>query len=83
MVSAWARLWQDCCSPAVGAGYAPHFTSKKTKRKNPMIVGAATEVIAGEGCIVTAGGIDTHIHFICPQQIDRSARCTAMASGSA
>ncbi|GAB2181728.1 urease subunit alpha [Denitratisoma sp. agr-D3] len=33
-------------------------------------VGAGTEVIAGEGMIVTAGGIDTHIHFICPQQID-------------
>ena len=35
-----------------------------------MIIGAGTEVIAGEGCIVTAGGIDTHIHFICPQQIE-------------
>jgi urease subunit alpha len=33
-----------------------------------MIVGVTTEVIAGEGLIVTAGGIDTHIHFICPQQ---------------
>src|SRR5467141_1043458 len=33
-----------------------------------MIVGVTTEVIAGEGCILTAGGIDTHIHFICPQQ---------------
>ncbi|MBI4588854.1 MAG: urease subunit alpha, partial [Candidatus Rokubacteria bacterium] len=32
-----------------------------------MVVGAATEVIAGEGRIVTPGGIDTHIHFICPQ----------------
>jgi urease subunit alpha len=41
-----------------------------------MTVGAATEVIAGEGCIVTAGGIDTHIHFICPQQIEH-----ALASG--
>jgi len=37
-----------------------------------MIIGAATEVIAGEGCIVTAGGLDTHIHFICPQQIDHA-----------
>src|SRR5438874_11992915 len=37
-----------------------------------MVVGAATEVIAGEGCIVTAGGIDSHIHFICPQQIEES-----------
>jgi urease subunit alpha len=33
-----------------------------------MVVGASTEVIAGEGRIVTAGGIDSHIHFICPQQ---------------
>src|SRR5438477_3010968 len=33
-----------------------------------MIVGVTTEVIAGEGMILTAGGIDTHIHFICPQQ---------------
>ncbi len=41
-----------------------------------MVIGAGTEVIAGEGCIVTAGGIDSHIHFICPQQIDH-----ALASG--
>ena len=34
------------------------------------MIGAATEVIAGEGLIVTAGGIDTHIHFICPQQVE-------------
>lgn len=41
-----------------------------------LVVGASTEIIAGEGRIVTAGGIDTHIHFICPQQIE-----TALASG--
>ncbi|KRE46884.1 urease subunit alpha [Paenibacillus sp. Soil522] len=41
-----------------------------------MIVGASTEVIAGEGKIVTAGAIDSHIHFICPQQIE-----TALSSG--
>nr|WP_314545975.1 urease subunit alpha [uncultured Massilia sp.] len=35
-------------------------------------IGGATEIIAGEGMIVTAGGIDTHIHFICPQQIDEA-----------
>jgi len=34
--------------------------------------GAATEIIAGEGMILTAGGIDSHIHFICPQQIDEA-----------
>ncbi|KFY53352.1 hypothetical protein V496_07683 [Pseudogymnoascus sp. VKM F-4515 (FW-2607)] len=33
-----------------------------------MIVGSCTDVMAGEGMIVTAGGIDTHIHYICPQQ---------------
>jgi urease subunit alpha len=37
-----------------------------------VAVGAATEIIAGEGKILTAGGIDTHIHFICPQQIDEA-----------
>jgi urease subunit alpha len=37
-----------------------------------IVIGAATEIIAGEGLIVTAGGIDTHIHFICPQQIDEA-----------
>jgi urease subunit alpha len=41
-----------------------------------MAIGPGTEVIAGEGKIVTAGGIDSHIHFICPQQID-----DALASG--
>ncbi len=41
-----------------------------------MTIGAATEVLAGEGMILTAGGVDTHIHFICPQQIDE-----ALASG--
>ena len=37
-----------------------------------MAIGASTEVIAGEGMILTAGGIDTHIHFICPQQIEEA-----------
>ena len=41
-----------------------------------IIIGAATEAVAGEGHIITAGGIDSHIHFICPQQIE-----TAIASG--
>jgi len=41
-----------------------------------IIVGPGTEVIAGEGKILTAGGIDAHIHFICPQQIEE-----ALASG--
>jgi urease subunit alpha len=35
-----------------------------------IVIGPGTEVIAGEGKILTAGGIDTHIHFICPQQIE-------------
>jgi len=37
-----------------------------------IVIGAGTEIIAGEGLIVTAGGVDTHIHFICPQQIDEA-----------
>ncbi|CRI65211.1 Urease, alpha subunit [Thiocapsa sp. KS1] len=37
-----------------------------------ILIGPGTEVIAGEGQIITAGGIDAHIHFICPQQIDEA-----------
>ncbi len=41
-----------------------------------MVVGTVTEVVAGEGMIITAGGIDNHIHYICPQQMNE-----ALASG--
>ncbi len=37
-----------------------------------IVIGAATEIIAGEGLIATPGGLDTHIHFICPQQIEEA-----------
>lgn len=37
-----------------------------------IVIGPGTEIIAGEGNIITAGGIDTHIHFICPQQIEEA-----------
>ncbi len=43
-----------------------------TQPRVTIPIGAATEIIAGEGLILTAGGIDTHIHFICPQQIDEA-----------
>ena len=48
-----------------------------------MEVGAGTEAIAGEGCIVTAGGVETHVHFICPQQYWEalSAGLTTMIGG--
>lgn len=48
-----------------------------------ILIGAATEIIAGEGMIITAGGIDTHIHFICPQQIEEAlaAGITTMIGG--
>jgi urease subunit alpha len=50
-----------------------------------MIIGPGTEVIAGEGNIVTAGGIDTHVHYICPQQIEEalySGLTTMMGGGT-
>jgi len=50
-----------------------------------IVIGPGTEVIAGEGNIVTAGGIDTHIHFICPQQIEEalfSGVTTMMGGGT-
>src|ERR1700683_2431647 len=48
-----------------------------------IIIGPGTEVIAGEGKILTAGGFDTHIHFICPQQIEEAlmSGVTSMLGG--
>src|SRR6204780_3189844 len=48
-----------------------------------IVIGPGTEVIAGEGKILTAGGFDTHIHFICPQQIDEAlmSGVTSMLGG--
>src|SRR5262249_56552571 len=48
-----------------------------------MVIGAGSEVIAGEGKIITAGGLDTHIHFICPQLITEaiSAGLTTLLGG--
>lgn len=58
---------------AIGKAGNPHIMKDVDA---DMIVGASTEVIAGEGHIVTAGGIDSHIHYICPQQAQE-----ALASG--
>ncbi len=55
------RIWK------IGKGGNPDIQPAVT-----IPIGAGTEVIAGEGMIVTAGGIDAHIHFICPQQIEEA-----------
>ncbi|NWK44997.1 urease subunit alpha [Ralstonia pickettii] len=52
---------------AIGKGGNPDIQPGVT-----IVIGPGTEIIAGEGMIVTAGGVDTHIHFICPQQIDEA-----------
>src|SRR5687767_14515115 len=52
---------------AIGKAGNPDIQSGVT-----MAIGGATEIIAGEGKIVTAGGVDTHIHFICPQQVEEA-----------
>ena len=52
---------------AIGKAGNPDIQPKVT-----IMIGPATEIIAGEGAIVTAGAIDSHIHFICPQQIEEA-----------
>ncbi|WP_068636220.1 urease subunit alpha [Thauera butanivorans] len=66
------RIW------CIGKGGNPDIQPGVT-----IPVGAGTEVIAGEGMILTAGGIDSHIHWICPQQIDEalSSGVTTMLGG--
>jgi urease subunit alpha len=55
------RIWK------IGSAGNPDIQPKVT-----IPIGAGTEIIAGEGAIVTAGGIDSHIHFICPQLIEEA-----------
>src|SRR6478672_2348975 len=65
---------------AIGKAGNPHVMAGVTPG---MVVGVTTEVIAGEGMILTAGGLDTHIHFICPQQAFEAiaAGITTMVGG--
>ena len=65
---------------AIGKAGNPDIMAAVTRG---MIIGVTTEVIAGEGLIVTAGGLDTHIHFICPQQAHEAiaAGLTTMVGG--
>jgi urease subunit alpha len=65
---------------AIGKAGNPDVQSHVT-----IVIGPGTEVIAGEGSIVTAGGIDTHVHYICPQQIEEalySGLTTLMGGGT-
>lgn len=65
---------------AIGKAGNPDVQPKVT-----IIIGPGTEVIAGEGKIVTAGGIDVHVHYICPQQIEEalySGLTTMMGGGT-
>jgi urease subunit alpha len=55
------RIWR------IGKAGNPDIQPKVT-----IPIGAGTEIVAGEGAIVTAGGVDSHIHFICPQQIEEA-----------
>jgi len=63
---------------AIGKAGNPDIQPKVT-----IVIGPGTEVIAGEGKILTAGGFDTHIHFICPQQVEEAlmAGITSMLGG--
>ena len=71
---------KDGLIAGIGKAGNPDVMAGVTKK---MIVGVTTEVIAGEGLILTAGGLDTHIHFICPQQAHEAiaAGLTTMVGG--
>ena len=64
-------------------GQATTFALLNLQERGTMFVGPGTEAIAGEGKILTAGALDTHIHFICPQQVDEAlyAGITTMLGG--
>src|SRR5712672_2350416 len=69
---------KEGCIAAIGKAGNPDIQPNVT-----IVIGPGTEVIAGEGKILTAGGFDTHIHFICPQQIEEAlmSGITSMLGG--
>lgn len=71
---------KDGLIAGIGKAGNPDMMAGVTKG---MIIGVTTEVIAGEGLILTAGGLDTHIHYICPQQAHEAiaAGLTTMVGG--
>jgi urease subunit alpha len=71
---------KDGLIAGIGKAGNPDVMAGVTKK---MIVGVTTEIIAGEGLILTAGGFDAHIHFICPQQAHEAiaAGLTTMVGG--
>ena len=64
-LGAWA--WRESYDPGIMDGVTPG-----------LIIGAATEIVAGEGRILTAGGIDAHVHFISPNQINYQDQVNAL-----
>ena len=77
LVVDWTGVFK--CDIGIKDGVIAHLGKAGNPDIQPgvdIVIGPGTEIIAGEGMIVTAGGIDSHIHFICPQQIDE-----ALASG--
>lgn len=71
---------KDGCVAAIGKAGNPDVQPNIS-----IVIGPGTEVIAGEGKILTAGGIDVHVHFICPQQIEEalySGLTTMMGGGT-
>ena len=57
-------------NPHVMRGVGGRVGEIEKEKGGRMIVGVRTDVVAGEGLVLTAGGIDAHVHFICPQLIE-------------
>src|SRR5262249_26596506 len=70
--------WKAGRIPAIGRAGSPAIQPNPT-----IVIGPGTEVIAGEAKILTAGGFDTHIHYICPQQVEEAlmSGVTSMLGG--
>src|SRR5712675_2531392 len=84
-----SRDWSsDVCSSDLGIKDGKVFGIGKAGNPDiqpgvTIVIGPGTEVIAGEGKILTTGGFDTHIHFICPQQVEEAlmSGVTSMLGG--
>ena len=76
VIDHWGIVKADVSIVAGRIGHIGRAGNPDVQPDVDIVIGPGTEIIAGEGKILTAGGIDAHIHFICPQQVD-----DALASG--
>src|SRR6478752_3740134 len=72
IVDHWGSVKADICLKQGRIDAMGKAGNREIQLGVDIVIGPGTEIIPGEGLIATAGGVDSHIHFICPQQVEEA-----------